>query len=134
MPASAPQKTGYHPLDVYGDTKRVTQIFHWFIAIILLCAIVGIVISFLTDKILSAIFIAVSLMPILASLVLIYFKKFESTSILLAVTLLSLMTLLATTGLGIHQISNLAFPAILIIASLVTRKRTLAFLTLFVFY
>ncbi len=131
MPASAPQKTGYHPLDVYGDTKRVTQIFHWFIAITLLCAIVGIVISFLTDKILSAIFIAVSLVPILASLFLIYFKKFESASILLAVTLLSLMTLLATTGLGIHQISNLAFPAILIIASLVTRKRTLAFLTLF---
>ena len=32
---------------------------------------------------------------------------------------------------GIHHISNLAFPAILIIASLVTRKRTLLFLTLY---
>jgi len=131
MPASAPQRTGYHPLDVYGDTKRVTQIFHWFIAIILLCAIAGIVIYLLTNKVLSATFIAFSIIPVLTSLFLIYLKKFESASVLLAVTLLSLMTLLATTGQGIHQISNLAFPAILIIASLVTRKRTLAFLTLF---
>ena len=33
--------------------------------------------------------------------------------------------------MGIHQISNLGFPAILIIASMVTRKRTMVFLTLY---
>jgi diguanylate cyclase (GGDEF)-like protein len=41
------------------------------------------------------------------------------------------VTILATNGLGIHHISILGIPAILIVASLVTRKKTMIFLTLY---
>ncbi len=131
MSASPNQKTGFHPLDFYGDIKSITRIFYWFTAAILLSMTTGIIISLSTNSILSATFIAVSILPVLAAFFLIQYKKFEWASIFLAVVLFSLMTILATNGLGIHQISNLGFPAILIIASLVTRKRTMAFLTLF---
>ena len=131
MITPANQRSGYHPLDVYGDTKRITQIFYWFIVAIILSLITGIVISLSINNTLSATFIAASILPVLSTLFLVHYKKFEWASIFLAIVLFSLMTILATNGLGIHQISNLGFPAILIIASLVTRKRTMAFLTLF---
>ena len=131
MVAPPNQRSEHHPLDVYGDTKRVTRMFHWFMAAILLSLIAGIIISLSTDNTLSATFIAVGILPILSVFFLIRYKKFEWASIFLAIILFSLMTLLATNGLGIHQISNLGFPAILIIASLVTKKRTLALLTLY---
>ena len=131
MTVSHDQKTEPHLLDVYGDPKRITRIYYWFIAAISLSLIAGIVISLSTKNTLSATFIAVGIPPILATLFLVYYKKFEWAFIFLAVILLSLITILATNGLGIHQVSNLVFPAILIIASLVARKRTLAFLTLY---
>ena len=131
MTTSPNQRTGYHPLDIYGDTKRITWIFHWFIATILVCSIAGIIISLSINRFLSAIYIAACILPILATLFLVRYKKFEWASIFLAVILISLLTILATIGLGIHQVSNLGFPAVLIIASLVTRKRTMIFLTLY---
>lgn len=131
MTTSPNRKPAPHPLEIYGDTKRVTQIFHWFIATLLLCSIAGIIISISTHRSLPAIFIAVCILPILATLFLVRYKKFEWASVFLAVILISLLTILATIGLGIHQISNLGYPTILIIASLVTRKRTMVFLTLY---
>ena len=125
------QKTGHHPLDIYGDIKLITRIFHWFTGVILLSLIAGIIISLSTNNTLSALFIVAGMLPVLSALFLIRYKKFEWAAIFLAIVLFTLMTILATYGLGIHQISNLGFPAILIIASLVTRKRTMAFLTLY---
>lgn len=42
MNASPDQKTKYHPLDVYGDTKRTMWIFQWFMALIMVSLIAGI--------------------------------------------------------------------------------------------
>ena len=131
MTTSLDEKSAHHPLDIYGDSKRITQIFRWFIVTTLLCSIAGIIISISTNRILAAILIAACILPILAAFFLVRYKKFEWASIFLAVILISLLTILATIGLGIHQISNLGFPAILIIASMVTRKRTMVFLTLY---
>jgi PAS domain S-box-containing protein len=91
----------------------------------------GIFIVLTTNNLVAALVLALGFIPILASFHLIRHKKFEWIAILLATTLISINTILATRGLGIHHISNLAYPAILLIASLVTSKRTLVFLTLF---
>jgi PAS domain S-box-containing protein len=125
------QKYNSHLLDIYGDIKRITRIYYWFTAAILLSLVAGIAISLSANNTLSATFIAIGILPVLATLFLVYYKKFEWPFIFLAITLLSLLTILATNGLGIHHISNLTFPVILIIASLVARKRTLVFLTLY---
>jgi len=125
------QRTGQHPLDVYGDIRRVTQIFQWFISAILLSLIVGVIVNLSVNNILFVTLISAGILLVLAALFLVHYKKFEWASISLAVTLFSLLTILATNGQGIHQISNLAFPAILIVASLVTRKRTMIFLTVY---
>jgi len=130
MDTSPDQKRKYHPLDVYGDTKRVEQIFQWFIALIVLSLIAGIIISLSKNNTLSSVFIAVGILPVLLTLYFVRYKKIEWAFIVLALILISLMTILATNGLGIHQVSNLAFPAVLIVASLVARRRTMVFLTL----
>jgi hypothetical protein len=131
MTRSPNQLQSLRPLDIYGDTKLITQIYNRFTATILLSLIAGIIISLFTNNTLSAKFIMASILPVLATFFLVRHKKFEWASIFLAIVLISLLTLLATIGLGIHQVSNLGFPAVLIIASMVTRKQTLIFLTLY---
>ena len=131
MTATPDQKNKSHPLDIYGNTKRITRIFQWFTVAILLSLIAGIFISLSVNNTLSATIIAVGILPIPVVFFLARTRYFEWAFLLLALTLLSLMTILATYGLGIHQISNLVFPAILIITSLVIRKRTMTFLILY---
>ena len=131
MITSPTQRTGYNHLDIYEDTKRIEQIFHWLIALIVMSLITGIIISLSKNNTLSAAFIAASILPVLATLFFVRHKKIEWAFTFLALILISLMTILATNGLGIHQVSNLAFPAILIVASLVARRRTMVFLTLY---
>lgn len=80
---------------------------------------------------LSTIVIGVSLLPVIASLYFIQREQFELTAVLLAMVLISMVTLIATGGLGIRQISVLGYPAILIVASLVIRRRTMVLLTLY---
>lgn len=130
MITSPTQKTGYNHLNVYGDAKHIERIFHWLIVLIVLSLITGIIISLSKNNTLSAAFIAASILPVLATLIFVTYKKIEWAFTALALILISLMTILATNGLGIHQVSNLAFPAVLVVASLVARRQTMVFLTL----
>ncbi len=131
MTTSPDQNSQSHPLDIYGDINRITQLFHWFIVVILLSLSMGIIIALSANDTSPAAFLAASMVPVVATFFMVKRKKFELASIFLVLTLFTLMTILATNGSGIHQVSNLAFPAILIIASLVTKKRTLFILTLY---
>lgn len=115
---------------VFGDTKRIATIFYWFISLILVGLIAGIIIVVSqTQNWLTVTFLAVTILPVLASYFLVYRGKFEFASLFLAVILIIMNTLLATNSLGIHHISVFAFPAILIVASLVISRRTMIFLT-----
>ncbi len=117
--------------EVYGDTQRFTSIFRWLTTLIMIGLISGIFIVLTTDNIFAATVLALGLLPVFTAFYLIHRKKFEWAAVVLATVLISLNTVLATRGLGIHHISNFAYPAILIIASLDTSKRTLALLTVF---
>lgn len=125
------QMISIFPLDVYGNKKLASKLFYSFTTVILILQLAGIVITLLTNNHAAAKIITISIIPVLGSLYLIHRQNFELAAAFLALILISSVTMLATIGLGIHQISNLGFPAILIISSLVTRKRTMIFLTLY---
>jgi len=125
-----------HLIDVYGDPHRTSRIFYWFIAVTIAALAAGIVITISAERSLlpATVFRAASLgaaIPVmLAAVLLVRGRHFESAALFLALALLGLGTVVATQGVGIHSISNIGFPAILITASMVTRKRTMAVLVL----
>src|ERR1700690_1342459 len=114
---------------IYGSIERITSIFYWIIAAILIGLVGGIFIVLSTNNVLAAEIIAINIIPVIGSIFLIRRGKFELTATLLAVLFITSITLTATYGLGIHHLSILGYPAVLIVASLVIRKRTMIFLT-----
>ncbi|MEW5939292.1 MAG: ATP-binding protein [Chloroflexota bacterium] len=115
--------------EIYGDTQRVTIVFQWFLVVISLGLAAGIFISLTHGDSFQALLIALGFPPALVSYVLIRRGKFESASVFLAAVIVSLITLVATNGLGIHHISVAGYPAVLIVASIVTRRRSMILLT-----
>jgi signal transduction histidine kinase len=131
MNPSPKVNTSFLPLDIYGDTQRIMRIYYWFATVILGAQLLGILIVLGNHEYQTATIIAISILLVLAALFFIRSRYFEWASTFLAMVLLIFVTAVATIGQGIHHISNLGYPAILILASLVTKKRTMIFLTLF---
>ncbi|MCE9647244.1 MAG: PAS domain S-box protein [Chloroflexi bacterium] len=125
------QKTNSHPLNFYGDVHGVARIFNVFVYLILATLIFSIVIVLFNGGYSYALIISAGIPMLLIAMVLIRRDYFEWAAVFLAIMSMTLVTIISTLGLGIHHIANLAFPAVLIIASLVTRKRIMAILTLF---
>ncbi len=115
--------------EMYRDTEQITYIFYWFIALILAGLIAAAWIVRETRNDFASTLTLFSTLPVLACFFLVRRQKFEFAAVFLSIILLLLSTIVATRGLGIHHISVLAFPGILIVASLVTRKRTMILLT-----
>ena len=130
-PSSIPKNASL-PIDVYGDPLKIRWIFNQFILVILAGLCIGIVYDLYSDRLHAAIIIGVCILPVLASRVLIHRGWFEMAAVLLAIVLISMITVVATYGEGIHHISVLAYPPVLIVASLVIRERIMVFLTLYI--
>ncbi len=120
-----------HPVDAYGDARSITRIFSWFIVVILAALAAGIVIILASKDFFRAVTIAAALPLVCAAFFFVRRQRFEAAAAFLALVLLGLCTVIATQGLGVHSISNLGIAAILIVASMVTKARTMVFLTLF---
>ncbi len=118
--------------EIYGDVKNIAAIFYWFITLILVGMIAGIFIVLGNRTNFAAMMLLVGSAPVAATYYLVRRQKFELAAVCLSLVLILVNTVLATNGLGIHHISVLAYPALLIIASLVTKRRTMIFLTVFV--
>lgn len=121
----------FNTLNIYGNVQRIKRIYTLFTTLILVGFIAGILILISNDNWLQVIVVGATIPLVLLSYYFIRKTRFELASVFLAVILFTLITIISTSGQGIHAITNLGFPAILIIASLVIRKRTLIFL---VFY
>jgi diguanylate cyclase (GGDEF)-like protein len=121
----------FNPITAYIDQKRISRIFIVFNIIILVSLVLGLVILLLNGNAIQAVILAAALPLILIGFYLISKSQFETAAIFLAVILFSLITIVGTLDLGIHNLSSFAFPAILIIASLVIHRRALAILTIF---
>lgn len=129
-PISTSRKT--LPLDqIYGNSRHITTIFNWFTTLILAGMLAGVMIVRETRNDFATTLLLVGMLPVLAVYVFVRLQLFEFASLFLSVVLIALNTVLATQSLGIHHISVLAYPAILIVASLVTKKNAMIVLTLF---
>lgn len=73
----------------------------------------------------EALIIAIGLGPILGSILLLQKNAISVPSTILAVTIILLITGLATFGQGVHDIGLLGYPVILIVAGLVLRGRVI---------
>jgi len=132
MTRPAGQKPNSLPLDeIYGNIQGITNIFYWFIALILFGLVASIFIVMSTHSIIAAIVIAISILPVLASLYFVRRQNFEFAATFLALVLITAITITATNGLGIHHISVFGYSTILIVASLVVRKPVMVILTLY---
>ena len=114
----------------YGDPEKTARVFFLFTGVTLVAMFAGIFILLSHGDRQEAILVALTTLPILASMYFVRRKAFEWAARFIAVLMILMITVLSTRGLGIHAISNLGYPAILIVASLVTRRRTMIFLTL----
>jgi len=115
--------------EIYRDAQTITNIFYWFIALIALGLFAGIFIVMSTNDVFAATSLGLGLLSTLACLILVRRQKIELAAVTLAIILIILITLNATHGLGIHHISIFAYPVVLIIASLIARKKLMIFLT-----
>lgn len=118
--------------EIYGGVGQITTIYYWFITLLLVGMFAGILIVQASDNQTAATLLLLGMLLVLATYPLVRRQKFEFAAVFLCVVLILTNTLLSANGLGIHNISIPAFPAILIVASLVTRTRHMVFLTLLV--
>jgi len=114
-----------------GDIQRITNIFYGFVASILIGLVAGIFIVLSVNDTRGAALLAIGMLPVATSIYFIRHRQFEISAVFLSVVIIALITLVATRGLGVHHISIMGYPAILIVASLVSRKRIMVFITLF---
>jgi diguanylate cyclase (GGDEF)-like protein len=128
LPKDTPE---INPLDIYGDIRRIKRIFYTFSSVISIAILVTLAPVLFAHDFLLAVLMGATLPLILISFIFVYKNQFEKATIFLAIVLFSLITIVSTFGLGIHNIAVIGFPAILIVASLVIHKRTHIFLTLF---
>jgi len=87
----------------------------------------------LTDNYVNALATSIGIIPIIISLILI--RRNDAVSVpstILAVTIILLITWLATSSQGIYDIGILGFPVILIVAGLILRGRVIMYLSLLI--
>jgi len=115
-----------------ANASTIKSVLYW-ISLLVLAGQVGVLMMYSREGMTSdSILMTIGIIPILAALVLNYRNNTEAAGGLLAVSLTFLVTALATTGNGIYDIGVTAYPAILIIASLVLRRNSTSYLTVLV--
>ena len=118
--------------EVYGSVKNLARIFNLFITLIALGLTIGAFITFDKGNTFSSIVLLLTILPVIGCYWLVSRHQFELVATFLSVLLITLNTILATRGLGIRNISVFVLPATLIIVSLVTKRRTMVIVTLYV--
>jgi len=116
----------------YGNKAEITNTVRW-IAITALFLFLTLTISFLiTGKDKNALISVIGMVPIVVSIILLRRDAITAPSTLLAITIIILITLLATFGQGLEDIGLLGFPVILIVCGLILRGQVIMYLTFFI--
>ena len=111
-----------HP---HGSKTEITNTVQWVAVVSLFLFLVLIFTNLIAGNYRSALAIAVGIVPILGAMVFLRKNAISVPSTILAVTIILLITWLATFGQGIHDIGLLGYPVILIVAGLVLRGRSI---------
>ena len=130
FPLSKPSKTVTQPLAYFESEERIARILYLFNIAIVAVAIVDTFVVFLNHDYNTAITLVILIPFVLLSLVFTRIGKIERASIYLAFYMIFVITLVSTQNLGIHHISNFAYAGILLVSSLVSKRRTMVLLTL----
>lgn len=130
-PSKHPQNAPLLLNEIYGNIEQITQIFYWIITLILLALIAEVLIVLSNNNVLAAKIVAINIIPVIGSYFLIRQRKFELVATVLAILFITSITLIATYGEGIHHLSVMGYSTVLIIASLVIRKRMMVLLALY---
>jgi len=119
---------------VSSDTNNtaVRRILLWLTLLILIAQSIVALSLLLGGSKGDAIIAAIGLLPILTATGLAYRRQVQLAGGVTAVTLTLIITILATIGQGIYDIGTMAFPAILIIASLILKRNTIIYLSGFI--
>ncbi|HUX37052.1 MAG TPA: histidine kinase dimerization/phosphoacceptor domain -containing protein [Rectinemataceae bacterium] len=114
----------------HASQPRLLKLLFWFnIGIAAVCLLGSAIVLFYHDV--ATVATMLTALPfILLSLFIAKRGRVESAFIYLAFCMLFLITLISTRNLGIHHISNYGLPGILIVSSLVAKRRTMIVLTL----
>jgi len=113
-----------------GDKTEINQTVRW-VGLSALGVFLALLVSYLlVERYSDAIAVSVGLIPITISLILLRQGKVTAPSTILAVTIILLITFLATYGQGIYDIGMLGYPVILIVAGLILRGRVILYLAL----
>jgi PAS domain S-box-containing protein len=122
----------FHITGPLANTSTIKTVLYW-IALLVLTGQVGVLAIYFQEGMTLDFFVMVlGVIPILAALELNRRNNIQAAGSILAVSLTLFITMLATIGNGIYDIGVTAYPAILIIASLILRRNTTLYLTLLV--
>lgn len=108
----------------------IRSVLFWFNLVVFTSLLVLLFIYRKNDHPIETVVTTLSLIPILFAFELNRRGRIQSAGNILAITLILMVTGLATTGQGIHDIAIMAYPPILLIASLILRKRSIILLTI----
>lgn len=112
-----------------GNKDEILGTIRWVALISLLLFLTLIVVFLLTGDYWSALGCAVGIIPIGGSLVLLRREAVTLPSTILSITVILIITWLATFGQGIHDLGIMGYPVILIVAGLILRGRVILYLT-----
>ena len=116
----------------HGDKDEIKNTIRW-VAFSSLFLFLAMTLTYLLDaNYLNALVTAVGIIPILVSVILLRQDKITVPSTILAVTIILLITWLASTGQGINDIGVMGFPVILIVVGLIIRGRAILYLSLLI--
>ncbi len=108
----------------------IRSVLFWFNLVVFTSLLVLLFIYRKNDHPIETVVTTLSLIPILFAFELNRRGRIQSAGNILAITLILMVTGLATAGQGIHDIAIMAYPPILLIASLILRKRSIILLTI----
>ena len=115
-----------------GDKAEIVSTIRWVAVVCLFLFLTQTFIFMLTGLYRSALVSAVGVIPILISIRFLLQDQVSLPSTILAVTIILLITWLATLGQGLYDIGILGYPVILIVAGLVLRGRVIMYLAFFI--
>lgn len=118
-----------HP---HGDKTEIANTVRWVALVSLFLFLALITTYLLQENYVDALAAAIGIVPILISLILLRQEEASVPSTILAITIIILITWLATSGQGIYDIGLLGFPVILIVAGLILRGRVIMYLVLLI--
>ena len=116
----------------HRDKTEITGTVRWIAWVALILFIILDILYLSAGKYINAIAVSVGIIPVLFSILLLRRNAASLPSAILSVTIILLITWLATFGQGIYDIGVLGFPVILIVAGLILRGRVIGYLTVLI--